>query len=151
MTAEPPLDPELLLLTSARLSRWASRSSELGLPVAAARLLSLVEELQPVGVSALAQADQTTQPTMTSHVQRLERSGLVARGSDSADARVTLVHLTEAGQAKLAEVRRRRAAVLTPFLDDMSETDRRRLAAAQVALVDLLARVENAPATRRSA
>jgi len=148
---ERRLDPELLLLASARLSRWASRSSELGLPVAAARLLSLVEELQPVGVSALAQADQTSQPTMSTHVQRLERAGLVSRGADSGDARVRLVRLTDEGAAKLADVRRRRAAVLTPYLEQMSEPDRRRLAAAQATLVELLDRVERAPTTRKTA
>ncbi len=145
------LNPELLLLASARLSRWASRSSELGLPVAAARLLSLIEELQPVRVSTLAQADQTSQPTMTTHVQRLEQTGLVSRGPDPDDARATLVRLTDEGSAKLADVRRRRAAVLTPYLAQMSETDRRRLAAAQAALVDLLDRVEPAPAPRKTA
>ena len=142
MTADPALDPELLLLASARLTRWASRTSRLGLPVAVARLLGLIEEMQPVRVSALAHADQTTQPTMTTHVQRLESSGLVARGPDAADARVSLVRLTDEGTATLAELRRRRAAVLTPYLQDMDDDERGRLVGATSALVHLLERIE---------
>ncbi|MGV1007232.1 MAG: MarR family winged helix-turn-helix transcriptional regulator [Dermatophilaceae bacterium] len=143
MTPERSLDPELLLLVSARLSRWASRTSQLGMPVAAARLLGLIEELQPVRVSTLAQADQTSQPTMTTHVQRLEKLALVSRGPDAEDARVTLVRLTDQGVAMLADLRRRRAAVLTPYLDDMSEDERHRLLEATAALANLLRRIEH--------
>ena len=147
--ADPVLDPELLLLASARLTRWASRTSQLGLPVAAARLLGLIEEMQPVRVSTLAQADQTSQPTMTTHVQRLEQSGLVSRGPDADDARVTLVRLTDEGSATLAELRRRRAAVLTPYLQDMGDHERGQLVAATSALVHLLERIERTvPASR---
>lgn len=94
-------------------------------------------------VSTLAQADQTSQPTMTTHVQRLEQSGLVNRGPDADDARVTLVRLTDEGSAKLAEVRRRRAAVLTPYLDDMTEEERHQLVGATSALAHLLERIEH--------
>ena len=149
MATDPVLDPELLLLASARLTRWASRTSQLGLPVAAARLLGLIEEMQPVRVSALAQADQTTQPTMTTHVQRLESSGLVSRGPDAQDARVTLVRLTDEGAAKLAELRRRRAAVLTPYLQDIDDDERRQLVGATAALVGLLERIERSVPTSR--
>lgn len=100
-------------------------------------------------VSTLAQADQTSQPTMTTHVQRLEQSGLVNRGPEADDARVTLVRLTDEGSATLAELRRRRAAVLTPYLQDMDDLERGQLVAATSALVQLLERIEHTvPASR---
>ncbi len=145
------VDAEQLLVCVARLSRWASRSSDPGLSVASGRLLSLVEELQPVSVSALAHADHTSQPTMSTHVQRLERSGWISREPDPADARSSRVRLTADGAAMLAEARRRRGAVLAPYLEQMSPADRQRLAGAVAALVDLLDRVDQPTATRKSA
>src|SRR6476661_478160 len=61
-----------LLRSAARLSRWASRHADLGMPYAQARVLALVDDLGPARVTALAAADDCSQPSMTAQVHRLE-------------------------------------------------------------------------------
>lgn len=106
-----------LLRHAARLSRWANRHADMGMPWAQARVLSLVEELAPVRITALADADDTSQPSMTTQVQRLVAEGLVARTPDPVDARASLVSLTEDGARALADARRARGRALAPLLD----------------------------------
>src|SRR6201993_5517791 len=62
----------------------------------------------PSRLTALAAATGIAQPAMTQLVGRLERDGLVVRLIDPEDARATLVDLTDAGHALLAELRRLR-------------------------------------------
>ncbi|WP_307836098.1 MarR family winged helix-turn-helix transcriptional regulator [Phycicoccus sonneratiae] len=133
-----------LLRSAARLSRWASRHAAHDLPWAQARVLSLVEELGPARITTLAAADDTSQPTMTTQVQRLEAEGFVTRSSDPADARASLVELTPSGTAALAAARRARARTLEPVLTGL-DADPARVRAA----VDLL--VELVEATRTAA
>lgn len=134
-----------LLRAAARLSRWATRHSDLELPWAQARVLSLVEELGPARITALAAIDDTAQPTMTAQVQRLEARGWVERTPDPADARATHVALTGAGAEVLAQARAARAAALAPVLDRLG-ADPERLRAATALLADLVeATREQAP------
>ena len=91
-----------LLRAAARLSRWANRHADLGLPWAQARVLALVDELGPARITALAAADDSSQPTMTTQVQRLEADGLVTRIPDPADGRGKLVTLTPAAEPVVA-------------------------------------------------
>jgi DNA-binding MarR family transcriptional regulator len=137
---------------SARLTRWASRHASLELPLAQARLLSQLEELGPVRVSELADADHSSQPTTTAAVQRLEARGWARREPDPGDARATLVSITEEGRSALAHVRRARAAALSPTLDALPEADLARLRDAVDALEALLDRaVTPPPPTREEA
>ncbi|NHA68974.1 MarR family winged helix-turn-helix transcriptional regulator [Phycicoccus flavus] len=122
-----------LLRSAARLSRWASRHADLGLPWAQTRVLALVDELGPTRVTVLAAADDTSQPTMTAQVQRLEADGYVTRTADPADGRAILVALSPAGTRALVDARRARARALEPVLAG-SGVDPARLRAA----VDLL-------------
>jgi DNA-binding MarR family transcriptional regulator len=126
-----------LLRSAARLSRWASRHADLGMPFAQARVLALVEDLGPARVTALAAADDCSQPSMTAQVQRLEADGLVSRTPDPADARATLVALTEEGTMALARIRRSRGAALRPVLDTVAP-DEQRLRDAVALLAELL-------------
>ena len=126
-----------LLRHAARLSRWANRHADLGMPWAQARVLSLVEELAPVRVTTLAEADDTSQPTMTTQVQRLVADGLVVRTPDPADARASLVTLTAAGSRALTEARRARGRALAPVLDRV-EPDPEQLRAAVALLAELV-------------
>lgn len=126
-----------LLRAAARLSRWATRHSDLELPWAQARVLSLVEELGPARITALAAIDDTSQPTMTAQVQRLEARDWIARTPDPDDARAHLVALTDAGRDVLAQARAARAAALAPVLDRLA-ADPERLRAATSLLADLV-------------
>src|SRR4051812_42579261 len=56
-------------------------------------------------ITALAGAEGVAQPTMTNLVVRLERRGLVERGSDPDDARAVRVAITDQGRERL-EARR---------------------------------------------
>ena len=74
---EPTTLGNELLRSAARLSRWASRHASFDVPFAQARLLALLDELGPSRVSVLAAADHSSQPTITTQLQRLEASGWV--------------------------------------------------------------------------
>ena len=140
-----------LLRAAARLSRWASRHADLGLPWAQARVLALVDELGPARITTLAAADDTSQPTMTTQVQRLEADGLVTRTPDPADGRASLVSLSPAGLAALTAARRARASALEPVLEG-SGIDPARLRAAVdllTGLADAAPRDDAVPASAR--
>ncbi|HET7399467.1 MAG TPA: MarR family transcriptional regulator [Intrasporangium sp.] len=114
---EPTMLANDLLRSAARLSRWASRHASFDVPFAQARLLALLDELGPSRVSVLAAADNTSQPTMTTQVQRVQAAGWVRRTPDPDDSRATLVSLTPQGREALASVRLARGAVLQPALE----------------------------------
>jgi len=129
-----------LLRAAARLSRWASRHASFDMPSAQARLLALLDELGPARVSQLAEADHSSQPTTTTGVQRLEAQGWARRDPDPDDARAALVSITAQGRQALHSVRAARAAVLSPTLDALDDTQLARLRDAARAMEDLLAR-----------
>ncbi|MQA87979.1 MAG: MarR family transcriptional regulator [Streptosporangiales bacterium] len=68
-----------LLVTMARLTRWAARNAPTAMPAAHLRALSQIDELEPVRIGELADADRCSQPTMSVLVRRLEERGLVER------------------------------------------------------------------------
>ena len=135
MTTHDELADELLR-SAARLSRWATRT-DLGMPWAQARVLALVDELGPTRITTLAVADDCSQPTMTTTVQRLETLGLVTRSPDPTDARATLVALTAEGADRLAPLRRARGAALLPVIEQVSP-DEARLRDAVALLAELV-------------
>src|SRR5213592_3988815 len=73
-----------LTRVSRRLRLEAQRA---GLSAQDVFLLSHIRKHPGVGVSALADAEQTSRPTMSGHVKRLEAAGLVLRREDADDAR----------------------------------------------------------------
>jgi DNA-binding MarR family transcriptional regulator len=102
-----------LVVHAARLVRAVRR--RVGHP-AGIRILALLDELGPRGVTALAEADRSSQPTVSGAVRLLEEQGLVAKDSDPADARRTLVRLTPEGQRALATARRDNGAAVAERL-----------------------------------
>ena len=69
---------------------------------------------------------------------RLEAAGLVTRTPDPEDARAVRIQITADGSAVLAQVRADRAAVIDPFIETLSDSDRRVLTAAVGALQRLV-------------
>jgi len=131
MTSPPATDAALaadLLSVVARINRLATQRVRLRLPVAQARLLSMIEDQGAARISDLAALDHCSQPTMTTQVRRLEDAGLVSRVTDPADARAVLISITKKGVAVLAEVRADRGAVIDPYLERLDEADRQTLA-----------------------
>ena len=100
-----------LVVLSARLVREVRRHNG-ELPAATTRLLSLLDELGPSTVGALAAADRCSQPTMTGIVNGLVDKGWVQRQPHPDDARASLVSMTDEGHDQLRAVRRRNAALV---------------------------------------
>lgn len=121
---------DALLSTVARMNRWANRYAQLPAPAAQLRLLSLLDDLGPSRIGDLAQADNSSQPTMTTQVQRLERLGLVGRKSDARDARASLIEITPAGAETLLAAREARRQVVLPLLENITEEEAATLDAA---------------------
>jgi DNA-binding MarR family transcriptional regulator len=91
-----------LTLYAARLVRMLRR--ELPQPVGM-RVLSILDESGPLGVTQLAAIDQCRQPTMSGTVSGLVERGWVTKQPDPDDARGSLVRLTAAGRRTLASAR----------------------------------------------
>lgn len=91
-----------IVMYAARLIRQVRR--ELDLP-AYVRVLSLLDELGPSGISQLAAADNCAQPTMSAQIRGIEADGYVTRRPHPDDARSFLIELTESGRAELATIR----------------------------------------------
>jgi DNA-binding MarR family transcriptional regulator len=125
-----------LVVLSARLVREVRRNS-VDLPAASTRMLSLIDELGPSPVGALAQADRCSQPTMTGLVNGLVEKGWVQREPHPDDARSALVTMTPEGRRKLTAVRRRNAALVAQRIESSGRSEEE-LATAVAVLSDLL-------------
>jgi DNA-binding MarR family transcriptional regulator len=99
------LRPSLL-----KISRQLRREAQpLGLTPLDVTLLSTVGKRGGIGVSELAEFEQTSRPTMSAHVKRLESAGWVRRLPPPAeDKRRYGLVITPAGKKALDAVRRRR-------------------------------------------
>jgi DNA-binding MarR family transcriptional regulator len=102
-----------LVVYAARLVRAVRR--RVGQP-SGIRILALLDELGPQGVTALAEADRSSQPTVSGAVRQLEEQGLVAKDSDPTDARRALVRLTPEGRRVLTAARRDNGAAVAERL-----------------------------------
>jgi DNA-binding MarR family transcriptional regulator len=108
-----------LVVYAARLVRAVRR--RMGQP-AGIRILSLLDELGPQGVTALADADRSSQPTISGAVRQLEEQGLVAKENDPTDARRSLVRLTAHGRRTLAAARRDNGVAVAERLERTGHT-----------------------------
>lgn len=124
-----------LLRVSRRLRQEAQKA---GLSAQDALLLGFIRKNPGVGVSALAEAEQTSKPTMSAHVKRLEAAGLIARRDDADDGRRSGLAVTPAGARKLDAIRRSRNDWLAARLAGLAEAERAALAAAAGPLLKLL-------------
>src|SRR6185436_10462556 len=94
-----------ILRVSRRLRQEAQK---VGLSAQDALLLAQIRKTPGVGVSALADFERTSKPTMSAHIKRLEADGLVARAGDAEDGRRSGLTVTAAGARKLEIIRRER-------------------------------------------
>jgi DNA-binding MarR family transcriptional regulator len=107
-----------LVVYAAQLIRGLRRDLELP---ATTRLLSLMDQAGPVGISRLAELDRSSQPTMSGAVAHLVEQGWAAKAPNPDDARASVVTLTDAGRAELARARARIGEhVATIVADDPS-------------------------------
>ncbi|MCV7317461.1 MarR family transcriptional regulator [Mycolicibacillus parakoreensis] len=134
-----------LLAVIFRLNRLATQLVTMPLSGAQARLLAAIETLGDARIGDLAAADHCSQPTMTTHVRRLEDAGLVTRSTDPDDGRAVRIQITDAGLRTLQRVRSDRAAAIDPHLAHLDPAERRVLGEAIAVLHRVLDHAAPAP------
>jgi DNA-binding MarR family transcriptional regulator len=85
----------------------------------------------PLTLSALAEYERVTPPSMNRTVNALVESGLVIRAASPDDGRKVLVTATDAGAAIAQETKRRRIAWFARQLDELDAAERAALLAAE--------------------
>jgi DNA-binding MarR family transcriptional regulator len=110
------------------------RSVPRELSLTAASTLAALERSGPQRITALAEAQGITQPSMTSLVTRLEEAGLVRRQADPLDGRVVLVGLADGGAAYVADRRRQGRDFVLELLGRLPEDELAALVAALPAI-----------------
>jgi DNA-binding MarR family transcriptional regulator len=115
----------------------ALRSGPRDISLTAASTLATLDRSGPVRLTDLAEIEGVAQPSMTTLVTGLERSGLAERRPSSADGRVVLVALTSAGADYLGARRRARAAKLAELITLLPAAQAAALADAVPAMVGL--------------
>ena len=124
-----------LVMYAARLVRAVRRVHDLP---AGFRILSLLDEHGPLGVTALAEADRSSQPSMSTAVRDLAERGWVDKQPHPTDARSSVVTLTTEGRSEIARVRHLNGeAIAARFAGDPSHSTED-LATAVAVLRDLL-------------
>lgn len=113
---------DLLARTNRTLRRRASAElGRIGITPSQGRMLRVLARAgEPIRISELARRLDVVPRSATSVVDDLEAAGLVRRGSDPADRRATLVDLTGAGAAVMAELRAQRRAGAAELLDRLT-------------------------------
>lgn len=129
-----------LRLSATRLARQLRQQSDIGLTPTQLSALTAIHRDGALTLGALAAQERVAPPTITKVVGLLEEQGLVAKQTDAADRRVCRVATTPAGEALLAQSRRRKDAWLTTRLSELDAVQRKRLAAALDALDVLTAK-----------
>ncbi|MDB5434457.1 MAG: MarR family transcriptional regulator [Phenylobacterium sp.] len=124
-----------LLRVSRKLRQEAQK---VGLSAQDALILGHIKKHPGVGVSELADVDQISRPTMSSHVKRLEAAGWLSRADDVEDGRRQGLTATPAGARKLEALRRHRNDWLAARLVRLTPEERARLAEAAAPLLKLV-------------
>jgi DNA-binding MarR family transcriptional regulator len=129
-----PADPEAPATTVAASSATESP--------AVWRTLSVLRQTGPIRLGELAARSRVSQPTATKLVTHLANRGWATRQPDPLDARVALAAVTAAGEAALADWRRRLAQALLPLFADLPPAEVETLERAIAILRDRVDRTE---------
>jgi DNA-binding MarR family transcriptional regulator len=135
-----PLTDEQLALGTAleQVTTWLRRTrSATDLSPTGVSTLDRLAAGGPARITDLATREGVSQPGMTTLVHRLVERGWAAREPDPADGRATLVHVTEAGRARISAYRARRAEEIAERMDGLAPEDQAALLAALPALAHL--------------
>ena len=114
------------IIDTLRIKGW----SEDGLTIPQMRLLWTLRDEDALPVGALAEHLGVNPSTITGHVDRLVRQGLVRREEDAGDRRIVRNYLTEAGVATIGSMRRIAGAYFYDIIKRLDDTQLARLAAA---------------------
>ena len=108
-----------------------------GLSAQDSLILGYLKKHPGAGVSELADFEQISRPTMSSHVKRLEAAGWVVRTDDALDGRRQGLTLTAAGARKHEAIQRHRSDWLAARLVRLTPQERESLGAAAAPLLKL--------------
>ncbi len=100
-----------------------ARLRRIGIDVPSWRVLMILGETAPLSVGAIAERAVINLSTMMRIIQRMRRAALVTTARNTADARVTDVTMTPAGEARLAQARATTAPVYQQLIADFSAED----------------------------
>jgi DNA-binding MarR family transcriptional regulator len=117
-----------------RLTLWLRRQSPQTVSSSTITALDRLATEGPLRISELASREAMTQPGVSLLVQRMAEAGYAERVPDPTDRRATLVRITEAGRAVLAERLTLRTQVLRGRLAQLDDEDQRLLLAALPAI-----------------
>jgi DNA-binding MarR family transcriptional regulator len=117
--------------------RLRQEARKVGLSAQDATLLAHIRKNPGIGVSALAEAEGASKPTMSAHIKRLEAARLIDRSGDAKDGRRSGLAISAAGERKLEMIRRGRNDWLAARLGRLGEAERAALAAAADTLLRL--------------
>jgi DNA-binding MarR family transcriptional regulator len=122
-----------------RLARELRRESQrTGLSAMDTAVLASIKHNCGVGVSELAELEHMSQPSMSTHVKRLEEAGWVQReASACGDKRRVSLKLTNEGESALDTVRRQRSDWLASRLAELPQSARDAIAAAIDPLLEI--------------
>lgn len=141
-TLEPLAVANRLRPALLKLARELRRESHaLGVTGGQVSLLIQIHKHRGIGVRDLAALERISAASMSSHVERLERAGLVRRTPDERDRRRQGLSVMPEGERVLRSVKSRRTAWLAARLEQLSPEQ---LAALDAAVEPLLALIEEA-------
>jgi DNA-binding MarR family transcriptional regulator len=140
MTVEPLTVANRLRPALLKLARELRRESHaLGVTGGQVSLLFQIQQNRGIGVRDLAALERISPASMSSHVDRLERAGLILRTPDPSDRRRQGLSLSGEGERVLRSVKSRRTAWLASRLQQLSPEE---LAAVDAAVEPLLTLLE---------
>lgn len=129
-TADPgAIDAGRLRVAIVRIARLL-RHDVAGLTPTQASTLATIERCGPLRLGDLAAHEGVTPSTLTRPVAALEEGGYLERRTDPADARSSVVAVSEAGRKLLATIRGETTALLAERLDRLTPEQRAALATA---------------------
>ncbi len=142
MTSEPVAVANRLRPALLKLARELRRESHaLGVTGGQVTLLFQIQQNRGIGVGDLAALERVSPASMSSHVERLERAGLIQRTPDPTDRRRQGLSLSAEGERVLRSVKSRRTAWLAARLQQLSPEE---VAALDAAVEPMLALIEGA-------
>jgi DNA-binding MarR family transcriptional regulator len=118
--------------------KMRQEGQKLGLSAQDALILGYLKRNPGAGVSELADFEQISRPTMSSHVKRLEAAGWLNRTDDAEDGRRQGLTVTAAGARKHEQVQRHRSDWLAARLVGLTPAERMVLMAAAAPLLKLV-------------
>ena len=142
---DPVREATGLRVALVRLHRQLRSHSVVGLTPSQGSALARIEQLWPLRLGMLAEAEGTTAATMCKVIDSLEERTLIERVADPQDGRASLIQLGAQGGALLSELRQRSTEALRAAMGEMTAADRETISRAIPVLErlsELLSRVE---------